>query len=190
MRQNVFVLTWNYLKNATRDIERSSIAVREDAKIDRKTAGVTGTWLSGDGEDWLDGNEGRDIGRTVIEEPELDMLDIADESRTAEERSLAPLDPHFGRTDRTIGLRPCHPVMQAGTRRKSLFRPCIDLHGGVVKQIVGGSLKDDNPEVLRTNFVARCWLSTAGFLRTLLDIFGHGPANPLQTLPCFTNYTT
>lgn len=33
----------------------------------------------------------------------------------------------------------------------SLFRPCIDLHNGAVKQIVGGSLDTDN---LRTNFVS------------------------------------
>jgi phosphoribosylformimino-5-aminoimidazole carboxamide ribotide isomerase len=34
-----------------------------------------------------------------------------------------------------------------------MFRPCIDLHGGQVKQIVGGTLKDtgDGPV---TNFVA------------------------------------
>lgn len=35
----------------------------------------------------------------------------------------------------------------------TLFRPCIDLHGGQVKQIVGGSLRDDG-QGLRTNFVA------------------------------------
>lgn len=35
----------------------------------------------------------------------------------------------------------------------TLFRPCIDLHNGQVKQIVGGSLTDDNSG-LRTNFVA------------------------------------
>lgn len=34
------------------------------------------------------------------------------------------------------------------------FRPCIDLHGGVVKQIVGSTLKDDDPEAVQTNFVA------------------------------------
>ena len=34
-----------------------------------------------------------------------------------------------------------------------MFRPCIDLHDGKVKQIVGGSLRDDE-EGLRTNFVA------------------------------------
>ena len=35
----------------------------------------------------------------------------------------------------------------------TVFRPCIDLHGGVVKQIVGGSLRDDGAG-LKTNFVA------------------------------------
>ncbi len=35
----------------------------------------------------------------------------------------------------------------------TLFRPCIDLHDGQVKQIVGGSLRDDGAG-LRTNFVA------------------------------------
>jgi phosphoribosylformimino-5-aminoimidazole carboxamide ribotide isomerase len=34
-----------------------------------------------------------------------------------------------------------------------MFRPCIDLHEGQVKQIVGGSLGDD-PAQLRTNFVS------------------------------------
>ncbi len=34
-----------------------------------------------------------------------------------------------------------------------MFRPCIDLHDGKVKQIVGGSLSDD-ASTLRTNFVS------------------------------------
>ncbi|MBU0944681.1 MAG: phosphoribosylformimino-5-aminoimidazole carboxamide ribotide isomerase [Proteobacteria bacterium] len=34
------------------------------------------------------------------------------------------------------------------------FRPCIDLHNGKVKQIVGSTLKDDEPESLQTNFTA------------------------------------
>ncbi len=34
-----------------------------------------------------------------------------------------------------------------------MFRPCIDLHDGRVKQIVGGTLSD-NPEALRTNFTS------------------------------------
>ncbi|KAH8106148.1 Phosphoribosylformimino-5-aminoimidazole carboxamide ribotide isomerase [Cristinia sonorae] len=36
---------------------------------------------------------------------------------------------------------------------KSVFRPCIDLHDGKVKQIVGGTLKDNSAD-LKTNFVA------------------------------------
>jgi phosphoribosylformimino-5-aminoimidazole carboxamide ribotide isomerase len=35
----------------------------------------------------------------------------------------------------------------------NVFRPCIDLHEGKVKQIVGGTLSDNSHE-LRTNFVA------------------------------------
>ncbi|KAJ3055878.1 Enzyme that catalyzes the fourth step in the histidine pathway [Rhizophlyctis rosea] len=34
------------------------------------------------------------------------------------------------------------------------FRPCIDLHDGQVKQIVGASLSDSAPSTLKTNFVA------------------------------------
>ena len=34
-----------------------------------------------------------------------------------------------------------------------MFRPCIDLHEGKVKQIVGGTLSDE-PATLRTNFVS------------------------------------
>ncbi len=32
------------------------------------------------------------------------------------------------------------------------FRPCIDLHGGCVKQIVGSTLQDDNLQSLETNY--------------------------------------
>ncbi|OCH87906.1 Phosphoribosylformimino-5-aminoimidazole carboxamide ribotide isomerase [Obba rivulosa] len=38
--------------------------------------------------------------------------------------------------------------------RRSLFRPCIDLHNGEVKQIVGGTLSDTDSSALKTNFVA------------------------------------
>jgi hypothetical protein len=41
---------------------------------------------------------------------------------------------------------------------RTLFRPCIDLHAGAVKQIVGGSLSDADPARLQTNFVAACVL--------------------------------
>ncbi|KAH6914910.1 N--5 [Coprinopsis sp. MPI-PUGE-AT-0042] len=40
------------------------------------------------------------------------------------------------------------------TTTRSVFRPCIDLHNGQVKQIVGGTLSDSTPDTLRTNFVA------------------------------------
>ncbi|KAJ8326533.1 hypothetical protein BDV3_006039 [Batrachochytrium dendrobatidis] len=36
----------------------------------------------------------------------------------------------------------------------SLFRPCIDLHDGQVKQIVGASLSDTAPAIMKTNFVS------------------------------------
>lgn len=35
------------------------------------------------------------------------------------------------------------------------FKPCIDLHEGAVKQIVGSTLSDDHPDKLTTNFVAQ-----------------------------------
>ncbi len=34
------------------------------------------------------------------------------------------------------------------------FRPCIDLHGGKVKQIVGSTLRDGSPDAVKENFVA------------------------------------
>ncbi|ETW84061.1 hypothetical protein HETIRDRAFT_381409 [Heterobasidion irregulare TC 32-1] len=37
---------------------------------------------------------------------------------------------------------------------RSRFRPCIDLHDGQVKQIVGGTLSESDPTTLKTNFVA------------------------------------
>ena len=37
--------------------------------------------------------------------------------------------------------------------KMTLFRPCIDLHNGSVKQIVGGTLSEDSSE-LETNFVS------------------------------------
>jgi phosphoribosylformimino-5-aminoimidazole carboxamide ribotide isomerase len=64
------------------------------------------------------------------------------------------------------------------------FRPCIDLHGGVVKQIVGSTLKDDAPEAVHTNFVAEksaAWF--ADLYRTDNLTGGHiimlGPGNTL-----------
>ncbi len=64
------------------------------------------------------------------------------------------------------------------------FRPCIDLHDGVVKQIVGSTLKDDAPEEVQTNFVADnspSWF--AGLYRSDNLLGGHiimlGPGNIL-----------
>ncbi|MBR2721135.1 MAG: phosphoribosylformimino-5-aminoimidazole carboxamide ribotide isomerase, partial [Lentisphaeria bacterium] len=37
---------------------------------------------------------------------------------------------------------------------KARFRPCIDLHDGKVKQIVGGTLNTADGDALRTNFVS------------------------------------
>ena len=34
------------------------------------------------------------------------------------------------------------------------LRPCIDLHDGIVKQIVGSTLRDDTPSSVQTNYVA------------------------------------
>ncbi|KAF2128620.1 Phosphoribosylformimino-5-aminoimidazole carboxamide ribotide isomerase [Dothidotthia symphoricarpi CBS 119687] len=34
------------------------------------------------------------------------------------------------------------------------FRPCIDLHAGSVKQIVGGTLNTTTPDILKTNFTS------------------------------------
>jgi phosphoribosylformimino-5-aminoimidazole carboxamide ribotide isomerase len=34
------------------------------------------------------------------------------------------------------------------------FRPCIDLHAGSVKQIVGGTLNTTTPDVLQTNWTS------------------------------------
>ncbi|MFT4690725.1 MAG: phosphoribosylformimino-5-aminoimidazole carboxamide ribotide isomerase [Limisphaerales bacterium] len=44
-------------------------------------------------------------------------------------------------------------LADSGFLRCDVFRPCIDLHEGSVKQIVGGSLRDDG-QGLQTNFVA------------------------------------
>jgi phosphoribosylformimino-5-aminoimidazole carboxamide ribotide isomerase len=34
------------------------------------------------------------------------------------------------------------------------FRPCIDLHAGSVKQIVGGTLNTTTPDILKTNWTS------------------------------------
>jgi phosphoribosylformimino-5-aminoimidazole carboxamide ribotide isomerase len=64
------------------------------------------------------------------------------------------------------------------------FRPCIDLHGGRVKQIVGSTLRDDGTEP-ETNFIASqdaAWFADR-YRRDRLD-GGHiimlGPGNELE----------
>lgn len=64
------------------------------------------------------------------------------------------------------------------------FRPCIDLHEGKVKQIVGSTLSDNNPDQLHTNFTAEkpsSWF--AGMYRADNLTGGHiiklGPGNDL-----------
>lgn len=34
------------------------------------------------------------------------------------------------------------------------FRPCIDLHSGAVKQIIGGTLSTSSPSTLQTNYIS------------------------------------
>ncbi|GAO50080.1 phosphoribosylformimino-5-aminoimidazole carboxamide ribotide isomerase [Saitoella complicata NRRL Y-17804] len=42
----------------------------------------------------------------------------------------------------------------AEQKQRTRFRPCIDIHSGVVKQIVGGSLSTTTPSILQTNYVS------------------------------------
>ena len=42
-------------------------------------------------------------------------------------------------------------ILLAWSKFLTLFRPCIDLHEGQVKQIIGGSLSDSGAD---TNFVS------------------------------------
>ena len=62
------------------------------------------------------------------------------------------------------------------------FRPCIDLHNGQVKQIVGSTLNDDCPDQVKTNFStdkSPAWFAELYRLDNLLG--GHviklGPGN-------------
>ena len=75
----------------------------------------------------------------------------------------------------------CLPPGSANLRAMSRFRPCIDLHQGQVKQIVGGSLRDDGTAPVE-NFVAQQpaeWF--AGMFREAGLTGGHviklGPGN-------------
>ena len=50
-------------------------------------------------------------------------------------------------------FRSSFPTPRGSHYAARVFRPCIDLHEGKVKQIVGGSLSE-NPATLKTNFVS------------------------------------
>ncbi len=47
-----------------------------------------------------------------------------------------------------------HPAFLFMKEEGMRFRPCIDLHRGVVKQIVGSTLNDDRPDDVKINFTA------------------------------------
>ncbi len=73
-----------------------------------------------------------------------------------------------------------------------MFRPCIDLHEGKVKQIVGGSLSDDGGR-LRTNFVSEhdaAWFARRYRADGLTG--GHvimlGPGNELEARAALAAY--
>jgi phosphoribosylformimino-5-aminoimidazole carboxamide ribotide isomerase len=51
------------------------------------------------------------------------------------------------------------------------FRPCIDLHAGHVKQIVGGTLTENDTE-LKTNFVSERSAGYYGSLYREKSLFG------------------
>jgi hypothetical protein len=59
-----------------------------------------------------------------------------------------PLSPHHQNTAPPDITKP--RVKTIMTR----FRPCIDLHAGSVKQIVGGTLSTTAPDVLKTNWTS------------------------------------
>ena len=59
---------------------------------------------------------------------------------------------HLCAVSRIIGAETKEKEMQKGDRRMK-FRPCIDIHNGKVKQIVGGSLKDAG-DTASENFVS------------------------------------
>ncbi|KAH9999945.1 Phosphoribosylformimino-5-aminoimidazole carboxamide ribotide isomerase [Russula vinacea] len=66
------------------------------------------------------------------------------------------------------------------TSRRSLFRPCIDLHDGHVKQIVGGTLSETDPGSLKTNFIAK---ETPGDFARLYKLHGLGGGHLIKLGP-------
>jgi phosphoribosylformimino-5-aminoimidazole carboxamide ribotide isomerase len=62
-------------------------------------------------------------------------------------------------------------------QQRSHFRPCIDLHDGKVKQIIGGTLSDRSPEDLKTNFVARLVCTILRFCQNSNFVVSQSPAD-------------
>ena len=60
------------------------------------------------------------------------------------------------------------------------FRPCIDLHAGHVKQIVGGTFSDNDVSALKTNFVSD---KTAGYFASLYKEHGLTGAHVIMLGP-------
>ena len=58
--------------------------------------------------------------------------------------------------DRCVNFKCGLELTMLSSTPRSRFRPCIDLHDGQVKQIVGGTLSESDPTTLKTNFVATC----------------------------------
>src|SRR5690348_16440546 len=73
-----------------------------------------------------------------------------------------------------------------------MFRPCIDLHEGKVKQIVGGTLENE-PERMRTNFVSEHSAAWFAELYRRDDLKGGhvimlGPGNEEEALAALRAY--
>ena len=60
------------------------------------------------------------------------------------------------------------PPADTGRTKEMRFRPCIDIHNGKVKQIVGGTLKDQNDQAAE-NFVSE---QDAAFYAQLYKTYG------------------
>jgi hypothetical protein len=77
---------------------------------------------------------------------EITLLDIKNTNL-----SITALTPLYKESNHRILLQPQHEKRTKNTMTK--FRPCIDLHAGSVKQIVGGTLTTTTSE-LKTNFTS------------------------------------
>ena len=64
------------------------------------------------------------------------------------------------------------------------FRPCIDIHNGKVKQIVGGSLRDENNQAV-DNFVAE---QTADYYARLYAVYGLQGGHIILLNPAGSDY--